>query len=562
MQYVSGHSLQDKIDRVGPLNLNEILRIGMQMAAGLAAAHAQGLAHRDIKPANVLLENGVERVKITDFGLARAIDDSSLSASGTVAGTPSYMSPEQARGEPLDRRTDLFSLGSTLYAMCTGQAPFRASSSVAVLRKVSDEQPRPIRMLNPEIPEWLVAVVSRLLAKDPDERYQSAGAVAELLSMHLAELQQPTRPPTGKSIREGEPAIAPGHRSGRQRPTLVLAFLVVAAGIVIAAIATNLLRPKGDSTSGAPARPVRPSRSRTIPRRLTWTFRPRLSRWLNRHGKPRSAPSRWSRSSTQNDVMVGAAYRRSIALYTAALLLDPSCWDAYYNRGLARESAYLRDWDGAIDDLTAAIRLRPTNPLGFRKRAIALRGKGNFDAAISDGTTAIHLAPNDAAVYVARALAYCWAGQPDGAIQDLDHGLKLEPDDYIRAYALHLRGWAYALKKEWGRTIADYDAALRIRLPDKYVASFAFVGRANCRALTGRFDEAVADYQKSFELDPARARDARSERAYYIYYLRNDFEKVISECKEIILVERELCPGVPLPWTGVCAPGTSRPRDC
>src|SRR6202035_236547 len=124
--------------------LAEILRIGMQTASGLAAAHAQGLIHRDIKPANILLENGIERVKITDFGLARAADDASLTQSGVVAGTPQYMAPEQARGEALDGRADLFSLGSVLYAMATGRPPFRAETTMAVLRRVSEDAARPI----------------------------------------------------------------------------------------------------------------------------------------------------------------------------------------------------------------------------------------------------------------------------------------------------------------------------------------------------------------------------------------------------------------------------------
>src|SRR5205823_3462976 len=126
MEFVNGLSLQERLDRSGPLELQEVLRIGLQTAAGLAAAHAQGLVHRDVKPANILLENGVARVKLTDFGLARAVDDASLTQSGVLAGTPQYMAPEQAHGEPADHRADLFSLGSVLYAMCTGRPPFRA----------------------------------------------------------------------------------------------------------------------------------------------------------------------------------------------------------------------------------------------------------------------------------------------------------------------------------------------------------------------------------------------------------------------------------------------------
>ena len=163
MQYVAGQSLQEKLNRNGALGVKEILRIGMQVASGLAAAHKEGLIHRDIKPANLLLEKGIERVKITDFGLARAIDDASITDSGMILGTPYYMSPEQARGEPVDHRTDLFSLGSVLFALGTGQPPFRAESTVAVLRKVSDDAPRSIRELNPDVPEWLAAIVVQLM---------------------------------------------------------------------------------------------------------------------------------------------------------------------------------------------------------------------------------------------------------------------------------------------------------------------------------------------------------------------------------------------------------------
>ena len=191
MQYIEGESLQSRIDRTGPLETLEILRIGMQIASGLSAAHQQGVVHRDIKPSNVLLEQGIERALITDFGLARAADDATLTRSGVHPGTPQFMSPEQANGDPVDARSDLFSLGSVLYTMCVGRPPFRAESSLSVLRRIADDEPRRIRELNPNIPEWLCAIVHKLMAKTPSDRYNCAADVAALLEQCLAHEQQP-----------------------------------------------------------------------------------------------------------------------------------------------------------------------------------------------------------------------------------------------------------------------------------------------------------------------------------------------------------------------------------
>ena len=200
MEFIFGESLKERLDRTGFLQLTEIVRIGMEVAAGLAAAHDQGLIHRDIKPSNILLEDRVERVKITDFGLARAVDDTGLTQSGVLAGTPEYMAPEQARSDPLDHRADLFSLGSVLYAMCTGRSPFRASGTLAVLRRVCEDAPRPIKEINPDIPVWLVEIIAKLHCKDPSDRFQSASEVAGLLRRHLAHLQQPLLIPRPRGL--------------------------------------------------------------------------------------------------------------------------------------------------------------------------------------------------------------------------------------------------------------------------------------------------------------------------------------------------------------------------
>ncbi len=234
MECVNGVSLETKIDRCGHLELKEILRIGAQIAEGLAAAHAQGLVHRDIKPSNILLENGVERVRITDFGLARAGDDVGLTCSGELAGTPQFMSPEQAQGKPVDHRSDLFSLGVVLYTMCTGRSPFRAETTVAVLRRVCDDVPRPMREVNPDIPKPLVNIIDRLLAKAPEDRFQTAQEVADLLLSHLAHLQNQASPTLRDPVSDGPAtdrkaraaAAAPAGRWPRRTVMLAAAVLL------------------------------------------------------------------------------------------------------------------------------------------------------------------------------------------------------------------------------------------------------------------------------------------------------------------------------------------------
>lgn len=202
MPYVSGPSLQSLIEEQGPLSEIEIVRISLQIASGLAAAHSQGLVHRDIKPANILVEKNVNRVLITDFGLARAEDDASLTRTGCLTGTPNYMSPEQARGERSDHRSDLFSFGSLIYFLATGRLPFRAESQLAVLNRIQNDEPTPIRQLNNRTSQTLSDITELLLAKNPADRIQTAGELHQILEKHLAFLHQPdiTKPPRVKPV--------------------------------------------------------------------------------------------------------------------------------------------------------------------------------------------------------------------------------------------------------------------------------------------------------------------------------------------------------------------------
>ena len=181
MECVPGRSLQDWLDSGRVFTVPEILRTGYQLACGLAAAHALRLIHRDIKPANVLLEDQTERVRISDFGLARDVNDTShLTADGDLIGTPLYMSPEQVDGHQLGAATDLFSMGSLLYMLCTGQAPFQGPTIFALLMAIPMQTPRAIRDLNPKVPEWLATFIGSLHAKKPADRPTAAAAAAFL----------------------------------------------------------------------------------------------------------------------------------------------------------------------------------------------------------------------------------------------------------------------------------------------------------------------------------------------------------------------------------------------
>jgi serine/threonine-protein kinase len=195
MEYVPGGSLEQRLSTHGSFDVLSIVRIGLQVAQALTAAHQQGLVHRDIKPGNVLLDRGIERVRVADFGLARLGSDVTSTHSGTVAGTPQYMSPEQVRGETCDAQSDLFSLGSLMYALCTGHSPFRAPTIYGTMQRIVHDAPRPIREQNPQVPLWLEQLVNRLMEKSRVHRLASSREVCEILHAELAHLQNPAQHP-------------------------------------------------------------------------------------------------------------------------------------------------------------------------------------------------------------------------------------------------------------------------------------------------------------------------------------------------------------------------------
>ncbi len=202
MPFLRGESLKTRLERDGRLRQSEVVRIGKEVAAGLAAAHDRGLIHRDIKPDNIWIEEKTGRAKILDFGLVRSVsDDTELTQSGMVLGTPKYMAPEQAQGQPVDHRCDLFSLGSVLYHLATGKPAFEGNNLTATLMAVVHQEPQPIEAVSPDIHPQLATLIAELVKKDRDQRPQSAS----LVSQRLADLEQALKNSSAGSAAETLP---------------------------------------------------------------------------------------------------------------------------------------------------------------------------------------------------------------------------------------------------------------------------------------------------------------------------------------------------------------------
>lgn len=241
MEFVSGGSLREFVATRGKLPPLQVIQLSCQIAQGLAAAHAQGVIHRDVKPGNVMLHPGGTRVRLADFGLARAaFDNSDLTSHDQALGTPAYMAPEQLRAEKVDPRADLFGLGCVMYYMLTGSSPFQGRTPGETIHRILGSPHRPLSEVEPGVPPLLAEIVDRLLQKNPDDRYQSAAEVASLLERLLQQLNQAATDEisallAGSSSADLAPAPAPAMTmtpAGRSRwGALTTLTVVVLAGL-------------------------------------------------------------------------------------------------------------------------------------------------------------------------------------------------------------------------------------------------------------------------------------------------------------------------------------------
>ncbi len=499
MPLLQGETLADRLRHEGVLPLPEALRVAREVAEGLDAAHRRGLVHRDIKPANLWLEGGRGRVKILDFGLSRSLEpEADLSQSGQIAGTPHYMSPEQASGGPVTPLCDLFSLGCVLYHMTTGRVPFDGPDTLAVLTALAVATPEPPDRLNPGLPPVASALITSLLARDASARPGSARAVVE-------------------AIEAIERAPSPAATPRRRRPAIGLALLVVlglyGAGAAFGPQVVRILTDKGQLVIETSDPSVRVEVKRGG--QLVTIVDPASGRRVDLHAGEYDLELSEGKDGLRLSTRRFALTRGGREVVRVTMERSPPVPPVEAAPGVVAAAPDLRR---EIDRLSARLRDRPDDRAALGARANAYVKAGDAGRAIADFDEAIRRDPTDAAAYEGRAHCRQLTADHLGAIADSDSALRLDPGP-ATAYAI--RGAALTSLGEWRRGRVALDEFIR-RVPRE---PWSYYHRALCRHSLGDLDGAVADFNRAIELDPEISRFTTCQRgASSTSAMRHDLE--------------------------------------
>ena len=526
MAYVEGQSLRKKTES-GPLELDEALRIALQVAQGLQIAHKKGVVHRDIKSANIMVTED-NQAKIMDFGLARMTGGTLITQEGTAMGTIAYMSPEQARGEEVDQRTDIWSLGVVLYEMFGGQLPFRGDHDQAVVYSILNKKPRPITELRSEIPMSIEQVVDKALEKNPDERYQqidellddlksiSAGIVPEEIKVRLRKAK----------LRRRKRTILYVGAAG-----LVMAMVMIALNLFMGrraeAIESIAVLPFENLTGNAGQEYFVDSATDEVIGQLSkigaWRV---ISRRSVMHYKGVDKPlAEIARELNVDAVVEGTVYQTGESVRIGVKLIDvlpeeQNLWADTYDRAKADVLIMYSEMARAIADktqvnLTSAEMTRLTNASQVNPESYDayLKGQSHWykltppelTLALQYFELALQIDPNNALAHLGVALV--WQGRYQTyaaprseavplAIAAAEKAVELDNTLAEAHYWLAcIRAWS-----EWDWESAETEFQQAFKLNPNYPDVHAYY--SHYLAQMGRTEEALPYIERSLELDP------------------------------------------------------------
>lgn len=553
MEFIEGETLKARLQRLNEagrrMSLDEVGRVFRPLCDALDYAHEQGRIHRDLKPANVMFDG--DRVVLTDFGLATIVGGTRYTLSGTVIGTPMYMSPEQGRGKAGDVRSEIYSLGVILYETVTGRVPYDADTPLGVIMKHVNE-PLPLPSQVAEVPAAVERVILKAMAKEPEDRYPSAGALADALEAAIAGLD---RPVGGSDLPSAAPAVVSPAEMG---PAAEVGGpdegMPVERPVVAEAAPAEVAKLAEEAPSVAP-RPRRRGRVPWLPIGIgalvvvalvvaAMIVVPRLGRPTPPAGAPPTAeppprkppadrpPPRDLEAAKAMEAGLEAFQawdmERAIQAFTQVVELEPGYAPAYHMRGVAyREIDRLEE---ALADLDRAIELQPDFAQAYYDRGyLYLHYLDRPEEALADLSRTIELRPDHVDAYINRALVHLWFFDDDNrAMADLDRAIELEPG---HPPAWCARGEVHFDREEYDLALADLTQAVELGTEDPY-----------CIHELGMTHYMIGDYEQALHYyDQVIAREPGETWFYYgrgFAYLQLDaLDRAIGDFDHILHVE-------------------------
>ncbi len=456
MEYVETGTLSDRLGQ--PLELDEIVKIINQVASAIDYAHDQGIIHRDIKPSNILLPKP-QWPLLTDFGLAKMVGGTQITQTGIMTGTPAYMSPEQGRGEKVDARTDIYSLGIVLYEMATGGVPFSAETPMSVVVKhIIDPLPLP-RSRNPDLPESIERVILKALAKAPEDRFQRAGEMAVALQEAVSitppkpapVLGEPSAVQTGAKLPDaagqpvrpeevmqpapvisGEESVAAGPRRGLmkrfrlRRGVIAAALGVLAVMAIILMVGPNLSLPPMD----IPVSQVEQKPTRTVDQHI----------------------------ADGRAYLTKGDFETAINEFEAALAQDPKRHDVYWD--IAQAYVEAGKLEEAFDTIKRAIKTGPEEAWLYESAGRFSQEMGYYQEAVGFFERALEIEPGHDGLYFALADTYEALGQPEQAARVFEDMLSAGGGDDPGRY--ESIGWQYMHMGSFDEAEAAFEKAVEL----------------------------------------------------------------------------------------------------